>query len=139
MQNEFYFFSKMYGCYFFFFMHRLESWIWYWIQVVRIVKSESRSAVSDSLQPQGLYSPWDSPGQNIGVGSLSLLQGIFPTQGSNPGVPHCRRILLPAEPPGKPGESRHFYNSWYISICFKWFTFEINCQIQRTFRTSLTF
>ena len=40
-----------------------------------------------------MYSPWDSPGQNTGVGSLSLLQGIFPTQGSNPGLPHCRRIL----------------------------------------------
>ena len=37
--------------------------------------------------------PWNSPGQNTGVGSLSLLQGIFPTQGSNPGLPHCRRIL----------------------------------------------
>ena len=55
--------------------------------------SESRSIVSDSLQPLGLYSPWDSPGQNTGVGSLSLLQGIFPTQGSNPGLPHCRRIF----------------------------------------------
>ena len=40
-----------------------------------------------------LYSPWDSPGQNIGVSSRSLLQGIFPTQGSNPGLPHCRQIL----------------------------------------------
>ena len=40
------------------------------------------SAVSDSLRPHGLYSPWNSPGQNTGVGSLSLLQGIFPTQGS---------------------------------------------------------
>ena len=38
-------------------------------------------------------SPWNSPGQNTGVGSLSLLQGIFPTQGSNPGLPHCRQIL----------------------------------------------
>ena len=38
----------------------------------------------DSLQPHGLYSPWNSPGQNTGVGSLSLLQGIFPTQGLNP-------------------------------------------------------
>ena len=35
------------------------------------------------------------------MGSLSLLQGIFPTQGSNPGLPHCRQILLPAEPQGK--------------------------------------
>ena len=38
-------------------------------------------------------SPWNSPGQNTGVGSLSLLPGIFPTQGSNPGLPHCRQVL----------------------------------------------
>ena len=56
-------------------------------------ESESRSAVSDSLWPHGLYGPWNSPGQSIGVGSLSLLQGLFPTQGSNPDLPHCRRIL----------------------------------------------
>ena len=37
--------------------------------------------------------PWNSPGQNTEVGSLSLLQGIFPTQGSNPGLPNCRQIL----------------------------------------------
>ena len=55
--------------------------------------SENCSVVSDSLQPHGLYSPWNSPGQNTGVGNLSLLQGIFPTQGSNPGLPHCRQIL----------------------------------------------
>ena len=55
--------------------------------------SESCSVVSDSLQPHGLYSPWNSPGWNTGVGSLSLLQGVFPTQGSNPGLLHCRRIL----------------------------------------------
>ena len=55
--------------------------------------SESHSVVSDSLWPHGLYSPWNFPGQNTGVGSLSLLQGIFPTQGSNPGLPHCRQIL----------------------------------------------
>ena len=42
----------------------------------------------------GLYSPWTSPGQNTGVGSLSLLQGIFLTQGSNPGLPHCKRWIL---------------------------------------------
>ena len=54
---------------------------------------ESCSVMSDSLQPHGLYSPWNSLGQNTGMGSLSLLQGIFPTQGSNPGLPHCRKIL----------------------------------------------
>ena len=53
-------------------------------------KSESHSVMSDSLWPPGLYSPWNFLGQNTRVGSLSLLQGIFPTQGSNPGPPHCR-------------------------------------------------
>ena len=52
--------------------------------------SENRSVVSNSLWPHGLYSPWNSPGQNTGVGSLFLLQGIFTTQGSNPGLPHPR-------------------------------------------------
>ena len=56
-------------------------------------ESESCLVVSNSLQPQGVYSPWDSPGQNTGVGSVSLLQGIFPTQESNLGLPHCRQIL----------------------------------------------
>ena len=46
-----------------------------------------------TLRPPGLYSPWNSPGQNTGVGSLSLLSGVFPSQGSNSGLPHCRRIL----------------------------------------------
>ena len=49
--------------------------------------------MSDSLRLRGLYSPWDTLGQNTGVGSLSLLQGIFPTLGSNWGLPHCRQIL----------------------------------------------
>ena len=56
-------------------------------------ESKSRSVVSDCLQPHGLYSPWNSPGQNTGVGSLSLLQGIFPTQGWNLGLPRCWWIL----------------------------------------------
>ena len=56
-------------------------------------ESESHSVMFDSLRLHGLYSPWNSPGQNTGMGSLSRLQGIFPTQGSNPGLPHYRRIL----------------------------------------------
>ena len=56
-------------------------------------ESESRSVVSDSLPPHGLYCPWNSPGQNTGVGSLSLLQGIFPTQRLHPGPLHCRQTL----------------------------------------------
>ena len=64
--------------------------------------SESHSVVSDSFWPHWLYSPWDSPGQNIGVGSLSLLQGIFPAKGSNPGLPHCRQILYQLSHHGSP-------------------------------------
>ena len=63
---------------------------------------DSHSVMSDSLQPHGLYSPWNSAGQNTGVGSLSLLWGIFPTQGSNPGLPHCRQILYQLSHQGSP-------------------------------------
>ena len=58
--------------------------------------------MSDSLPPHRLYSPWNSPGQNTGVGGLSLLQGIFPTQGLNPGLPHCRQILYQLSHKGSP-------------------------------------
>ena len=62
-------------------------------EVVKKKWSESSSVVSNSLWFHELYSPWNSPGQNTGVGSLSLPQGIFPTQGSNPGLLHCRQIF----------------------------------------------
>ena len=65
-------------------------------------RSESRSVVSDSLQTHGPYSPWNSPGQNTGVGSLFLLQGIFPTQGLNPGFPCFRQILYQLSHKGSP-------------------------------------
>ena len=62
---------------------------WCWqteAQYTKWKERESRSVVSNSLWPHGLCSPWNSPGQNPGVGSCSLLQGIFPTQGVNPGL-----------------------------------------------------
>ena len=65
-------------------------------------ESESQSVVSNSLKPHGLYSPWNSPGQNTRVGSLCLLLGIFPTQGSNPGLPHCRQIIYQLSHKGSP-------------------------------------
>ena len=64
--------------------------------------SESRSVMSDSLQPHGLYSPWNSLGQNTGMGSLSLLQVIFMTQESNWGLLHCRQILYQLSYQGSP-------------------------------------
>ena len=56
-------------------------------------ESERCSIVSNSLQPHGLYNPWNFPGQNTRVGSCSLLQGIFPTQGLNPALFLGRWIL----------------------------------------------
>ena len=58
-------------------------------------ESESCSVISNSLWPHKLYNPWNSPDQNTRVGSHSLLQGIFPTQGLNPGLMHCMWILYP--------------------------------------------
>ena len=65
---------------------------------MKVIESESRSVVPNSLQPHGLYSPWNSPGQNPGVGSLSFLQGIF----SQPSSPALQADSLPAEPQRKP-------------------------------------
>ena len=76
--------------------------------------SEVTSVVSDSVRPQGrqptrVLCPWDSPGKNTGVGCHFLLQGIFLTQRSNQGLPHCKQILLSSEP---------------IIIQYKWKNFE---------------
>ena len=64
--------------------------------------SEVARSCPNSLQLHGLYSPWNSPGQNTGGGSLSLLQGIFLIQGSNPGLPHCRQIPYQLSRQGSP-------------------------------------
>ena len=66
-----------------------------------MAESESRSVVSDSLR-HPWTSPLNSPGQNTGVGSLSLLRGIFPTQESKPGLPNCRQILYQLSHKGSP-------------------------------------
>ena len=62
-------------------------------------ESESCSVVSNSLQLHGL---WNSPGKNTEVGNPSLLQGLFPTWGLNPGLPHCRQILYQLSHQGSP-------------------------------------
>ena len=63
------------------------------------VDLRAEADIFNSLQPHGLCSPWNPPDQNAGVGSCSLLQGIFPPQGLNPGL---QADSLPAESPGKP-------------------------------------
>ena len=69
---------------------------------VIVCECESHSVVSDSLQPHGLHSPWNSLGQNTRVGSLSLLQRTFPTQESNPDPPHCGQCLHQLNHKGSP-------------------------------------
>ena len=76
--------------------------------------SESCSVVSDSLPTHGLYSLWNSP-----VCSLSLLQEIFPTQGSNPSLPHCRQILYQIGHKGSPFIPLMNLIAYY-SILFPW-------------------
>ena len=76
--------------------------------------------------PMGYTSPWNSPGQNTGVGSLSLLQGIFPTQGSNPGLLHYRQILYQLSHKGSPDSQNiqyHFAQSPAINEGWSRFNF----------------
>ena len=94
--------------------------------------SESRSAMSDSLLPDGLYSLWDSPGQNTGVGSCSLLQGIFPMQGLNPDLPQYRQILYQLSHQRSPLYHVNVCNSVQTlpSLCAALWTCEFaNCSI----------
>ena len=70
-------------------------------------KERSRSVVSDSLRPHGLQltrllRSWDFPDKNTGVGCHFLLQGVFPIQGSNPGLPHCRQTFYHLSHQGSP-------------------------------------
>ena len=78
------------------------------------------------LQPARLLCPWDSSGKNTGVDCHALLQGIFPTQGSNPGLPHCRQILYHLSHPqcvfkmvnqqGPTVEHREFCSTFYNNL-----------------------
>ena len=92
--------------------HRLTLGLLIWCSKYLVTIWSSQVALSEWLEvaqscptplwPRGLYSLWNSLGQNTGVGSLSLLQGIFPTQGLNPGLPHCRQILSQLSHRGSP-------------------------------------
>ena len=72
--------------------------------------------------PWTIYGPWNSPGQNTGVGSLSLLQGIFPTQGLDSGLPHCGQVLYQLSHKGSPKRKQPIlkgyilYNYNYVTL-----------------------
>ena len=70
--------------------------------ILESLESESHSVKSGSLQPHTLYIPWNSPNLNTGVSSLSLFQGIFPIQGLNSDLLHCRWILYQLSHQGSP-------------------------------------
>ena len=113
------------------------------------MKRESCSVMSDSLPPHG---------QNTGVGGLSLLQGIFPTQGSNPGLPHRRRILHKGSPrilewiafPVSSGSSwprnwagvsciaAGFFTNWAIREVLSWVMWVLNFQLTKKIFFQLT-
>ena len=88
-------------------------------------ESESHSVVSNSLRPHGLYSPWNSPSQNTGVGSLSLLQWIFPAQGLNQGLLHCRQILYQLSYKWSLCLLKSKYKSHKCGNSYKWTRFKI--------------
>ena len=90
----------------------LEMLLFFLKNVYCLSESESSSVMSDSANPWAIYSPCNSPGHNTGVGSFSLLQEIFPTQGSNPGLLHCRQILYQLSHKGSPLSSYpHHYSN----------------------------
>ena len=68
-------------------------WLMRRIDVKWSVKVKAAQWCPTLCDPKDYPRPWNSLGQNAGVGSLSLLQGIFPTQESNQGLLHCRWIL----------------------------------------------
>ena len=77
----------------------------------------------------GLYSPWNSPGQNTGVGSFSLLQGIFPTQGSNLGLPHCRWILYRLSHKGSPQLGKEYVKAVYCHSAYLTYMQSTSCKM----------
>ena len=64
-----------------------------------------------------LLHPWDFPGTSTGVGCHCLLQEIFPTQGSNPGLPHCRQMLYRLSHQGSLEVGCKWLNFFFFSPC----------------------
>ena len=91
---------------------------WNKLKVKVLVAQLCPTLRSCGLQPTTLLCPWDSPGKNPGVGSHSLLQGIFPTQGSNPGLLYRRQTLYHLSHQGSSLEQRHLQNVIFDNILF---------------------
>ena len=72
------------------------------IENLVVLVTQSSPTLCDPMDPSRLLCPWDSPGKNTGMGCHSLLQGIFPTQGLNPGLLRFRQILYHLSHQGSP-------------------------------------
>ena len=81
------------------------------VLTVKLAQSCPTFCDPHGLQPTMLLRPWDSPGKNTGVGCHFLLQAIFPTQGSNPGLPRCRQTLYHLSHQGSPSKAVHTYKA----------------------------
>ena len=77
----------------------------------KVTVAQSCLTLSDPMD-----SPWNSPGQNTGEGDLTLLQGILPTQGLNPGLPHCRWILYQLSHQGSPLFTTNLSTIWCAKL-----------------------
>ena len=107
--------------------------------------SVSHSVMPDSLGPHGLQPtrllcPWDFPGKDTGVGFHSLLQGIFPTQGANPGLLHCRQILYWLSYKGSPNlllATLEFPQAPSCPVCFPSLPSSLYCWNLRMLSTCL--
>ena len=75
-----------------------------------VLVAQSCLTLCDPMGPSRLLCPWNSPVKNTGVGSHSLLKGIFSTQGSNPGLLHCRQILYQLSQ----REAQEYWSGWAI-------------------------
>ena len=87
---------------------------------VKVLVSQSCLTLGDPMdcKPTRLLCPWDSPGKNTGVGCYALLQGIFSTQGLNPGLLPCRQILYCLSHQGSPNSLKIHPNCWCINSLF---------------------
>ena len=87
-----------------------------WICNTKHLKGSENCYLVWLFVTHGLYRPWISPGQNTGVGNCSLLQGIFPTQGLNPGFPHFGWILYQLSHQGSPFPSKEQVSFNFIAV-----------------------
>ena len=101
----------------------LKNWCFWTVVLEKTLESPLDCKEIKPVNPKGVkwkslscvqlfVTPWNSPGQNTGVGSLSLLQGIFPTQGSNPDLPHGRGIPYQLSHKGSPKGNQSWIFTW---------------------------